>query len=211
MKINKKYTIIVSSIILTLFIAPLVVFAAVYTSNERKNSFSPGNVDIEVNEGDNRQNETLQNELTWDVSSKSVNKPVKIYDSRTNDGEALRVCLVPMWYDKDTEGNPSSVCSIFNFNVPVQNGNTLVYTDGDMTITLNLNADWKTNGWSYNVEDGCFYYSGTLESGKLTPQLLDNVVLSDSAYALTETYTLRIDVLADAIQTSGNAKESRNW
>jgi len=30
-------------------------------------------------------------------------------------------------------------------------------------------------------------------------------------YELTEVYSLQIEVLADAIQTSGNAQTDRNW
>ena len=79
---------------------------------------------------------------------------------------------------------------------------------------------WKKNGWGYhdpnNADDpgdGYFYYSGKLKSGQLTPRLLDKVELSEAAYALTEnnTYRLRIDVLADAIQTSGGAESQRGW
>ena len=49
-KNKKRISGINSVIIAALFIAPLVVFAAIYFSNERKNSFVPGSVDIAVNE-----------------------------------------------------------------------------------------------------------------------------------------------------------------
>ena len=50
-KNNKKQIASISSIIIVLFIAPLIVFAAIYFSSNRKNSFAPGSVDIAVNEG----------------------------------------------------------------------------------------------------------------------------------------------------------------
>lgn len=118
-----------------------------------------------------------------------------------------------MWYDFD--GN---VCDIFDFSTLVFSGNTLTYTDDNNTaetdddkkIILTLASDWKTNGWNYNSDDGFFYYSGDL-IGEETKQLLESVELDQSAYKLTGSYNLRLDVLADAIQSSGNAKNNRDW
>ena len=214
-KRNKKRIAGISAIITVLFITPLLVFAIVYQSAPRKNSFAPGSVDIEVSEAADH-GETLSKELVLDNDKKSVDKPVKIYDSRKNAGEKLRVCFVPMWVD--SSGN---VCNEFNFTVPTQSGNTLVYKDGEKEIKLTLSDDWHTNGWDYSDPkadppgDGCFYYSGSLLSGDLTPQLLEKVELSTEAYSLTnpalKNLSLRIDVLADAIQSSGNAAETRQW
>lgn len=41
--------------------------------------------------------------------------------------------------------------------------------------------------------------------------LLENVELNDKAYELTDNYILKLDVLADAIQSSGNANAARDW
>ena len=222
MKGKKKHTIISGSIIAILFIAPLIVFAALYFSSERKNSFTPGSVDIEVQEtsaGNTVQDETLENSMTWNETTKSVDKPVRIADTRKYEGECLRVCLIPMWYEKNIEGNPANVCDVFNFSLPVLNEaeNELVYTDGDKKITFKLASDWKSKGWDYSDPnppfngDGYFYYSGILNSDKLTAMLLENVELNDKAYELTDNYILKLDVLADAIQVSGDSKNDRNW
>lgn len=215
MKHNKKKTMIIGGIVAAAFVTPLVVMAVMYFSNERVNTFSPATVDIEVREDGlaDEQGEQLDNTIEMD-DSKVVNKPVQIYDSRSNDDEELRVCFVPMWYDAD-----DNICgSVFSIGTPTMSGTALTYTDGDKSITLNLDADWESNGWRYsdpndttNPGDGYFYYSGSLKYGKLTPQLLDRVELSDDAYVLTTDYKLRIDVLADAIQTSGNAAGTRDW
>lgn len=214
-KLNKKRVAGVVGIIAALFMAPLIVFAAVYFSSERKNSFAPGSVDIAVNEGNSTDDEGKEvvKEYTWDGINYTVDKDVKIKDNRKYPGERLRVCFIPMWYD--SEGN---VCDAFDFGTqPVQSGNSFTYTDGSKTITLKMISGWEQNGWSYsdpNADpsgDGCFYYTGTLDNSKLTAQLLDSVELNSDAYALTEDYVFRLDVLADAIQSSGDAATTRQW
>ena len=212
MKIKKKRTIIIGSIVAAMFIVPLAVFAVVYNSNDRTNRFSPGSVDIAVHEGNgNDEGKEVEKEYHWtqDGTSYSTEKLVQIKDTRKYPGEVLRVCFVPMWYDRET---PANVCDVFNFGTPVQTGNTLVYTDGEKTITLNLADDWNTNGWSYQPADRFFYYTGLLNSNSLTPQLLESVELNDKAYTeLTANYDFRLDVLADAIQSSDDADSSREW
>ena len=226
-KQNKKHVAGMGGIIAALFIAPLIVFAVVYNSSERKNSFAPGSVDIAVNEGNDSSDEGEElekDDYIWVKSGEiyTADKDVKIKDTRKNHGEVLRVCFIPMWYDKDDNGEPDNVCDVFNFgSQPTQNDNAFTYTDGDKTITLKMASEmasaWEQSGWSYSDPaadppgDGCFYYSGTLDSSKLTAQLLDSVELNANAYALTENYVFRLDVLADAIQTSGNAAETRGW
>jgi hypothetical protein len=210
-KQNKKHVAGMGGIIAVLFIAPLIVFAVVYNSSERKNSFAPGSVDIKVNEGngDSDEGEKLTKDYSWQQSDDKyiADKDVKIKDTRKYPGEMLRVMFVPMWYDSE-----DNVCAVFNFgNQPIRNGDAFTYTDGEKTIKLNMNSDWKKNGWEYQPNDGCFYYTGTLDNSELTAQLLDSVELNANAYALTENYVFRLDVLADAIQTSGNAAETRGW
>ena len=214
-KRNKKRITSINGIIAILFIAPIVVLAAIYISSERKNRFEPGNVDIQVKEGQDTSDRLEKDDYKWEpknspVTSYIAEKPMQIKDSRKYPGEKLRVKFVPMWYD--SQGN---VCSVFDFQTSNHtNGtNTLVYSDGaEKTITFNLASDWQTNGWMYSPSDDCFYYSGTLNASKLTAQLLSSVEISPTVYdELTETYTFRLDVLADAIQSSGNAAETRQW
>lgn len=216
MKKDKKRTIIISSIIAAMFIAPLIVFANAYYSSERTNSFMPGNVDILLHEEGSEilntgEDPELEKEFHWDDETYSTEKRVKIKDTRKNPGEVLRVCLVPMWVDS---ADQDIICGgVFNFTNPVWNAsnNALTYTDDEMTITLNLDSNWQTNGWSYQPADHCFYYTGPLDETKLTAQLLQSVQLNENAYALTEDYLFRLDVLADAIQSTGNAGADRGW
>lgn len=226
-KNNKKQIAGIGGIIAALFIAPLIVFAAVYFSNKRTNSFEPASVDIEVNEGNDSSDEGEELEKDDYIWVKSGNnyiadKDAKIKDTRKNPGEVLRVTFIPMWYDMNEQKEPTDVLSdVFNFNSISQEGDTLTYCDhnsedgndhsNDKSITLNLKSGWKTSGWRYQDDDGCFYYNGSLYSGNLTAQLLDSVELNEKAYELTENYVFRLDVLADAIQNSGNAATTRQW
>ena len=211
-KLNKKHLAGFSGIIAVLFMAPLIVLAVVYHSNQRRNDFVPGSVDIKVNEGNDSsdEGEELTKDYKWELSGENyiADKNVRINDSRRFSGEMIRLCFIPMWYD--SSGN---VCAVFNFGTPTRSENKLTYTDStDKTLTLNLVADWEENGWSYNSSDGCFYYSGTSDSSGLTAQLLDSVELSKAAYdVLAADYVFRLDVLADAIQkTEGSQRWSNS-
>ena len=188
-------------------LTPLVVFAALYRSSKRVNPFQPGSVEIEVQESGDPGAALEQQEYTWteDNGSYVSEKPVRIKDDRTNPGEELRVSLVPMWFDPD-----GGICGVFDMSHPVLSGNTLTYTDGDNQMILHLVDGWAANGWEYR-SDGCFYYTGALNGSHLTVQLLSSVELNAAAYSLTEDYELQLDVLADAIQSSGSAASTREW
>ncbi len=207
MKLHRKKLALICGITV-LFAVPLIVYAAVYHSRVRTNQFVPGHVDIQVKEN-SEIGEELEKTLMLDPETHSTEKMVQICDTRSGEREALRVYLVPAWYDEN--GN---VCgTVFDFSSPVMDAeqNVLSYTDGDCIISLKLDDDWQANGWEYQADNGFFCYTGALQTGSLTPTLLERVELNDPAYALTESYTLRLDVLADAIQTSGNARTDRNW
>ena len=206
---NKKRNAVIASIAALLFTAPIVVFSVAYYSSRKTNAFKPAKVDIEVVENNDGGAE-FSKELT--LEDGKTDKAVQIRDTRSKEGEMLRVFFVPMWYEK-TENGAGNLCGgVFDLrpNNISQTGNTLVYEDGENKITLHLNDDWETNGWSYGG-DGYFYYKGELQSGKLTPQLLDKVEMNDGAQALLTDHVFRLDVLADAIQTSGGASSERDW
>ena len=205
----KKRAVLISSGVAALFIAPLIAFAVLYSSDTRKNEFVPGSVDIEVKEGLTHDDE-LTKELTLDSDTRSVDKPVEIKDTRKHPGEKLRVMFVPVWYD--SAGN---VCDVSDLGTVTpdnaENMSALTYGSGSGAITLHLAENWSDNGWSYSAPDRAFYYSGTLDNSKLTKQLLDSVELDENAYELADGYVLKLDVLADAIQSSGDAAGSRGW
>ena len=69
-KLNKKHLAGFSGIIAVLFMAPLIVLAVVYHSDQRRNDFVPGSVDIKVNEGNDSsdEGEELTKDYKWELS-----------------------------------------------------------------------------------------------------------------------------------------------
>lgn len=84
-----------------MLIAPLIAYAILYKSDERKNEFRAAKADIQVKEGDKSDDELINEDYTWtaDGDIYKVDKPVQIYDVRDNNDEYLRVRFVPMWYE----------------------------------------------------------------------------------------------------------------
>ena len=215
MKAVKKQTFLSAFAAAALVITPIVVFAAVYSSLPRNNEFRQGNVDITIRE--NNIAETMHStELTLN-DQYVVSKKIEIKDKRSGSDEALRVCFVPIWLDKD---DATMICgNACDLGTPVMNTNGKLSYPGGMTLTLagtwtkdeNTNVWTSNNGWIYRTGEDRFYYSGALETGSLTPTLLESVELSGKALAAASSYTFRLDVLADAIQTSGSALTDRHW
>lgn len=215
---KKKRTVIISSIIAALFITPLIVFAVVYYSNRRTNSFQPADANIQVKEGNESSDELIKDDgYIWErdkddnnqlLNSYSVVKPVQIYDERKMNDEYLRVRFIPMWYDID--GNVVGGADEFSdFSYIDLVGDELQFKKSDnatVLLTLKLYTDeanpendWD-NSWRYNAADQCFYYKGTIKSGDISPTLLAGAQISKDVFESSEGYTLHIEVLADAIQ-----------
>ena len=226
MKGKKKNIVIISSIISVMLIAPLIAFAILYKSDERKNDFRAAKANVQVREN-NKSVDTLSDReeasYTWaqdtddndqPLNTYSISKPVQIYDVRDNNDEYLRVRFVPMWYDSD--GNVCGGADDFSdYSKTEQAANELNYKNSlDITLlTLKLytdptNPDWSES-WEYDSSDECFYYKGKIKSGDISGTLLSGVQIPESVYDSTAEYTLHIEVLADAVQTSGNAKNNR--
>ena len=218
---EKKKKIIVCCIITLLFIAPIIVLAAIYSSTERKNKFIPAEAEIEILESgaENPKGSKLTNEYTFtkntDDDNYSVAKPVQIIDKRSNSGEDLRVCLVPMWYDSEGDvcGGIDGVTDISDIKLDETEKKLVYYTGAGTSrtpiITLYLSSGYASN-WEYK-SDGCFYYSGNVADDNSTLLLVERVEITKSVYDATEGYELRLDVLADALQTNGDAYSNRDW
>ena len=208
-KQNKQY-LVFAGILAALLLPPVIAFAIVYNSTQRRNSFSPAEAEIEIVES-NESGTELTKEYTIENNNGtySVEKPAAVYDVRGKNDEYLRVQFIPMWYDSD-----GFVCgSVTEYKAIVQEGNKLVCKDENNTplITLHLADNWS-NSWTYNLADGCFYYNGLISADKTTPELLKKVEISSAVYDdVKDDYTLRIDVLADAVQRSADAKGNREW
>jgi hypothetical protein len=98
-----------------------------------------------------------------------------------------------------------------NTNLTIS-GNT--FTMGKVTFTL---ADGWRDKWFYNSVDGYFYYKIALTPGdnketenSVTSTLLSYVTIPrDTEEQLSDDLFLRVDIVADAIQTEGNAVANR--
>lgn len=215
MKTSKKRSITVGAAAALLVIAPVIVLAVVYQSGMRQNRFQPASVHIGIVENSGSPADSAVQEIRFraDESSNSyiAKKQVAVYDNRDSSNAYLRVRFVPMWYDGDgficaAMGSftdfQTQTLDTTNDQLLLQNGK------GETVITLQLAAGWR-DAWTYEPDDGCFYYGGTIEPNRTTPLLLDEVVLSKAMYDASEGYTLRLEVLADAVQTYGGAKEIR--
>ena len=137
MKKNRKHAIIISSIIAVLFIAPLIVFAAIYQSKERENQFHLAEADIQVKEGDKIGDELIKSDYTWtaDGDNYVVDKPVQIYDVRKMNDEYLRVRFIPMWYDSD-ENVVGGMDEFSDYGNTELVGNELQFKKSDNTTVL---------------------------------------------------------------------------
>lgn len=226
MKKKKKRTIIIcSSLIAVLLITPLIVFAVVYHSNPRTNSFQPAEANIQVKEGDEVGDEINNTtDYKWTATADGnfykVEKPVRIYDERKKNDEYLRVRFIPMWYETDGTNEYvvggadefSDFSSIALDNEEQSQATALLFKNstGTELLKLNLAQNWS-NSWSYSTSDQCFYYKGTIKSGEISSTLLTGAQISKAVFDSTDGYILHIEVLADAVQQSGDPKTDRNW
>lgn len=217
---RKKRIAIISSIATVLFIAPLIVFAVMYQSSERENKFQPAKANIQVKEGNESSDELIKTDYAWTASGDNytVTKPVEIIDVRNMNDEYLRVRFIPMWYDTDGNvvGGTDEFSDFSNIDLV---GDELQFKKSDnstVLLTLKLYTDntdsennWS-NDWRYDSSEQCFYYKGIIQSGDISNKLLSGAQIPKAVYDATkDQYTLHIEVLADAIQTGGDAKNDR--
>lgn len=220
MKSNTKKAVIFSCLSL-LFITSIIVYAVVYQSNDRENKFNPAKAEIQIKESGNPE-ETQTSEYTGATDAAgnfNVVKTVQIYDVRNKNDEYLRVRFIPMWYDSD--GNVVGGADEFSdFSHIDLVGNELQFKKSDNSTVLlrlklsytddgNPENDWS-NEWRYDSSDQCFYYKGKIQSGDISAILLSGAQIPKAVYDATkDQYTLHIEVLADAIQSGGDAKNDR--
>ena len=116
-----------------------------------------------------------------------------------------------MWMDEEGRVFASPEFSNMKINGLNQDETALLFCTEDAEglaepmMTLMLNANWKDH-WTYDANKQCFYSKSIVNTGITTPTLLEAVKVSSDTYNKTEGYTLRIDVLTDAVQTT-----DRQW
>lgn len=180
-------TVPLATMVLLAFIATSTLMYMTATSDIEINTFSIGTADVTIVE---------TNVNSSSVSWGSNNKPVSIQNTGEIDG-VVRVMFVPVL----TDGDGNVVAGDLGDMPSSISGDTIVLGD----ITLHLASNWSSY-WIY--KDGYFYYNSVLEVGNTTQTLLTGVTLTNGELtdvSLADSVTVTIDVLADILQTSGNA------
>lgn len=225
MKSKKKTIAAAVAVSVILFLTPLVVFALMLKSAERSNQFHPAKQDIAIVENQGKPAETQENEIKWSETTNAVGNHVAVKEVSVNEisnpnGEYMRVRLVPSWYDSSgcvVSGieNVTDICSA------KIDGNTLVFMDSGGTktiVTVNLAENWSDK-WKTVSDNGKVQYFETIQpikSGDKSVKLVSSVEISDTILqtANTNNIFLRLDVLADSIQTvedNNNTTENPKW
>lgn len=216
MKRQKRSGIIIGVLVTVLFMAPLIVLAAIYLSGSRENVFRPASADIRIKEGSST-GEHFQNSYSWSedsgAASYSAEKTAAVSDVRKMNDEYLRVRFVPQWFDAQgfLTGAQAGVSDYSKVRLNDERTALLFQDSGDPAqtlLTLELAENWEQD-WSYEAD--CFYYNGLIRADSTTPDLLRRVVIPKTVYDSSGELIFRLDVLADAVQQYGGASSRREW
>lgn len=94
------------------------------------------------------------------------------------------------------------------------NGSTMIISAADENIIIefaNLEKTAKEGKWTYNQEDGQFYYIGIVAPETQTAQLIDSVTLSSKADNKYSKIKYDLDVHATGIQAIKEAIDGDQW
>jgi hypothetical protein len=172
---------------------------------------------------------------TYTATKKVKIKNLNLEDENNADAY-IRVCMIPRWIRRvyvDTDGNmydtkpKDTECTEQYIDITTSsqysasgsltdikiNNNT--FSMGDVTFALN--EKWSDN-WIFNSKDGYFYYKNIVspedtssdDPTGITELLLESVSISKAVYdSMGDNIFLRVDIMADAIQTEGDAVANR--
>lgn len=225
MKSKKKTIAAAAAVSVILFLTPLVVFALMLKSAERSNQFHPAKQDIAIAENQSKPAETQKNEIEWSETTNAKGnhvtvKEVEVGEISNPNGEYMRVRLVPSWYDS-SGCVVSGIEDVTDICSAVIEDNKLLFKDsggGDTVVTVNLAENWSDK-WKTVSDNGKVQYFETIQpikSGDKSVKLVSSVEISDTILqtANTNNIFLRLDVLADSIQTvekNNNTTVNPKW
>lgn len=130
--------------------------------------------------------------------------------SAADDGEApvTQDVDVTTYYLGEAEDGSPLFLSDFGKLTDVGQIPGTVYSLGDLTLTLD--GAWA-DSWIFNPTDGWFYYRRPVQPGTATEWLLESVSLPQELLDAAEAagISLRLDILADSIQTEADALGER--
>ena len=217
---KKKPSIPLTVGILILFLTPFAVTALMLRSAERINAFRPAEQEIVISENGSKAVATQEKVIEWSANTNASGnhvaaKEIQLGENCNPNGGYLRVRLVPTWVDASgcVVSGVEDVTDIRHIEL---SGDALLFKDSndEAIITVNLDADWAAE-WKTvaDANDDVEYFESLLpvKSGDAQKKLVSSVEISDDILqkAQAKNVFLRIDVLADTIQTSGNAKTDR--
>lgn len=216
---NKKRTAVLTGALVAAFAVPLIALAVVYMSRNLKNDFAPADINISIEENEAEPHEVATKSMTFSLADNggySAEKQVKVLSNGTADESALQVKIVPVWYEENSgnicgsiEGSIGNI-SDMRYQRLNEEGNSLEFLNvyNELILSCRLDEYWEEK-WSYDSAKEVFIYKDKLDKGKKTSALISSVEIPSSVYEASEGYELHIDVLADTIQTDGEADEKR--
>ena len=213
-------------VVMTILAVGMIIAAAGTKSliKEKHNQFLPAEISLAVveNDGVNTGYELI-NDLQWtkDDDIYKANKKVEITnldkDDENNADAYIRVCIIPRWEAKITGSNENGLGDndiTVDADLPLEDFGSFAGLNIEESaksykmgpITFNLDDNWNEK-WFYNSKDGYFYYKDVVQFGKSTESLLKSVTISEETKEVLDSYgaNLAIDILADGIQSEGNA------
>lgn len=191
----------ISALVLALVIALGIggtLAYVIYTANQTPNRATAGEVGLYIVE-----NGTKNTSGSATISAGDTTKQVQVLSEEATNrvDEVVRVTFVPQVEQKDSSGNVLGQQLLDEeWSAPSQTGDASnrFYIKTDL-LTLYLADDWQDN---YIYKDGAFIYNKVLEPGQTTPTLLQGVVWADSSKDSADYGTVKVNVVADAIQAS---------
>lgn len=191
---NRKFlikSVIIFVLIFYILGTGLYIFnTGAYLTDDDKveNILIPSKVNISVMENGSLAGDTQE----YNIFENCADKIVKIKNIKDDKAvnSYIRVAVVPVWKNSDTN-NSSGVIT----DNPIVKDNKIVYN----SIIINLSDSWQDK-WLYCEKDGFFYYKDIVPVDSSTAELITSV-----QYSETESKFLEVQILADGIQSEGNA------
>lgn len=137
-------------------------------------------------------------------NSEDTKYVVGAMDNIINDDDAALVSIANVQdpYQKDNNNEYLDIPSFDMTSIKAITNNS--FTLGDVTFTL---AEGWDDSWLFNPKDGYFYYKYVVPVGEKTKPLLASVSINDSKLYRhqKDPISLQVDVLADSVQSTGDA------
>ena len=213
---NKKRSAVMTAVLTAAFAVPLIALAVVYLSDDLKNEFAPGSINVKIEENSGEAQETAEKSMTFSLGengSYSAEKQVKVLSEGTAEESELRVKVVPVWYEEDGGTICGGIGNIsdLRYQQLSEDGTSLEFLNNysETILTCRLDDHWEEY-WEYDSAKEVFTYKDKLDKGEKTSVLISSVEVSPFVYEASEGYELHIDILADTIQSDGSPAE-RFW